>query len=163
MKVLHYLHKLESSREYKKFIEDNKDSYLCAGFFVLDYENEKDIHQVDYYVPSKKKIAALILDGGVKVQLSKETQKKKPEKLEGNAKIDLDAIKGMIEDEMKNHMLTDKILKIIAVLHNSEGKRIWNINCILNGMGLLRIHIDDETGNILKFEKVSMMDFIKKI
>ena len=55
------------------------------------------------------------------------------------------------------------IKKIIAIIQNINGKKIWNLNCILSGMSLLNAHIDDESRTILKIEKKSMMDYIQKI
>lgn len=163
MRFSHYLERVHNSAEFKKFKNEHKGAYLCAGFFVLDFETDKNIHQIDYYLPRKKKIAAFVLDEGVRMHLAETFDNKKPVELEENAKIDLDVLKGIVQDEMKNKMVTEELLKIIAVLQNVEGKKIWNLSCILSGFGLLKVHIDDETGNILKFEKASMLDFIKRL
>ena len=164
MKIQPYIQKLENSQKYKKFKEEYTDSFLVAGFFVLDYESGNNVHQIDYYVPSKKKVAAFNLDGDVEVRLLDMMHKEKvPEKLDLKTKIDLDALKGILEDEMKNRSITESIKKCVAVIQTLSGKKLWVLNCVLSGMEILKAHIEDESRTVLKMEKASMMDYIKKL
>jgi hypothetical protein len=48
------------------------------------------------------------------------------------------------------------------VLQKHEGKQIWNITGMLDGLIILHILINADTGEIDKFERKSMMDLIKK-
>ena len=164
MKIKPYFDKLQKAKEYKQFSLENPDSFMVAGFFVIDFESGSNIHQIDFYVPSKKKVAAFTLDNGVQVQMMKTLpSKKKPEKLDLNVKIDLEALAGIIRDEMHNRGISEDIKKMIAVLQTIDGKKIWNINCVLTGMELLRSKIEDESKSVLKIEKSSLMDIMKKI
>ena len=164
MKFEHYLKRVEESPEFKKFKEEHAKSYLCAGFFVLDFEAGKHMHQIDFLVPKSKKIATFSLGDGVKMHLSDKVKTKiKLEKLEPETKTDIDALKGIVEDEMHNRSITQEIKKIIAVLQNQEGKKIWKLNCITSDMGIIKVHLDDETSSILEMEKASLFDFIKTI
>ena len=164
MKIQPYVQKLESSEKYKKFISENSESFLIAGFFVLDYETGMNVHQIDYYVPSKKQVAAFNLDGEVELRLLDMLHKeKKPEKLDIKTRIDLDALKGILEDEMKNRSYTESIKKCVAVIQMVDGKKLWVLNCVLSGMEILKAHVDDESRTILKMEKASMLDYIKKM
>jgi len=163
MKLQPYIEKLNSSSEFKEFQKKYDGAFIVAGFFVLDLEMGKNLHQIDYYVPSKKKIAAFTLDDKVTMQLLDLLNNKVPEKLDIKTKIDLDQIKGILEDEMKNRSIAESIKKIIAVLQNLDGKKIWNLNCILSGMGILNAHVEDESRTVLKMEKKSLMDIMKKM
>jgi hypothetical protein len=163
MKIQPYIEKLNSSTAFKQFQEKYKDSFLVAGFFVLDFETGKNIHQIDYYIPSEKKVAAFSLDDDVVLQILNMMTDKTPEKLDIKTNIDLDALKGIIEDEMKNRSITEDIRKVIAIIQTIEGKKIWVLNCILSGMEILKAHIDDDTQTILMMEKSSVLDYIKKI
>lgn len=163
MKIKPYIEKLNNSDVYKSFTKKYKDSFLVAGFFILDLEMGKNMHQIDYYVPSEKKIAAFSLDGGVNMQLLEGMNAKVPEKLDINTNIDLEAIPGILEDEMKNRSITEEIKKIIAIIQNIDGKKVWNLSCVLSGMEILRAHIEDESKTVLKMERSSMMDIVKKI
>ena len=163
MKIQPYIEKLNSSEAYKQFHKKNNDAFVIAGFFVLDFEMGNNIHQIDYYIPSKKKIAAFSLDKQVNLQILDLLNKKVPEKLDIKTKIDLDQLHGILEEEMKNRNITEDIKKIIAVLQCLEGKKVWNLNCILSGMGILSAHVEDESITVLKMEKKSLMDIMKKI
>ena len=57
MKLNPFIQKLSNSSEYREFQKKNGDAFLVAGFFVLDLESGQSLHQIDYYVPSKKKVA----------------------------------------------------------------------------------------------------------
>jgi len=163
MKIKPYVNKLNNSKEYKDFQNKYSDAFLVAGFFILDYETGNNLHQIDYYIPSEKKIAAFTLDNGVTMQLLDTMSKAVPEKLDIQTNIDLDALYGILEDEMKNRNITEEIKKIIAVVQNINGKKIWNLNCILSGMGILKAHVDDESQTVLKMEKSSIIDYLKKV
>ena len=164
MKILPYVQKLESSQIYKKFRKENEESFVVAGFFVLDYETGTNIHQIDYYVPSKKQVAAFNLDGEVEVRLLDMMSKEKvPQKLDIKTKVDLDALRGILEDEMKNRNITETIKKCVAVIQMVDGKKLWVLSCVLSGMEILKAHVDDESRTVLKMEKASMLDYIKKM
>lgn len=164
MKIQPYVQKLQASEKYKKFIQEYSESFIVAGFFVLDYETGANVHQIDYYVPSKKQVAAFNLDGEVEVRLLDMMNKeKKPEKLDIRTKVDLDAIKGILEDEMKNRSITETIKKCVAVIQMVDGKKLWVLNCVLSGMEILKAHVDDESRTVLKMEKSSMLDYVKKM
>lgn len=163
MKIQPYIDKLNASQQYKQFIKKYKDAFLVAGFFILDYEMNKNIHQIDFYLPSQKKFAAFSLDEGVALQILNTVSKKVPEKLEMKTNIDLDALHGILEDEMKNRNITEEIRKIIAIVQTVKGRKIWNINSVLSGMDILKAHVDDESKTILKMEKTSIMDIMKKM
>jgi len=163
MKIKPYVEKLNSSKEYKEFQKKYPDAFMIAGFFILDLEEAKNVHQIDYFIPSQKKIAAFTLDGSVNVQLLELMNHKTPEKLDMKTETDLDALPGILTDEMKNRSITEEIKKIIAIIQNIDGKKVWNLNCILSGMGILRAHVDDASQTVLKMEKTSIMDYVKKM
>ena len=163
MKIQPYIKKLSSSDQFSSFKRNHPDAFLVAGFFILDLESGKNMHQIDYYVPKEKKIAAFSLDDKVTIQLLDAVGEKLPEKLDIKTKIDLDELRGILEDEMKNRSITEEIKKIIAIVQNIEGKKIWNLNCVLSGLEILRAHVEDDSKTILKMEKASILDFIKTV
>lgn len=164
MKIKPYVDRLNASKEYKEFQKKYDDAFMIAGFFILDLETGNNLHKIDYYVPSEKKIAAFTLDGGVTMQmLDMINSHILPEKLDIKTNIDLDALYGILEDEMKNRSITEEIKKIIAILQTVNGKKVWNLNCVLSGMGILKAHVDDESKTVLKMEKASILDYVKKM
>lgn len=162
MKLSHYIKKVEKSREFKKFRKEHPKAYLCAGFFVLDFENDRNVHQLDYYL-SNGKIATAILDKGVIIKESKQPIKKKLAEIKQEVKIDIDALKGIVHDEMQNRSITEELKKIIAIVYISDDRIIWNLQCILNGLLLLNVKISDLNQSILSFEKFSLLDIVRKI
>lgn len=163
MKLQPYIEKLENAPEYKDFKQKHPDSFLVAGFFIIDFETGKNLHQIDYYVPSEKKVAAFTLDDKIMMQMLNLMDDRIPEELDIRTNIDLDALNGIIEDEMKNRGLTEEIKKMIAVIQTVEGRKVWNVNCILSGMEILKTHVADNSEIVLKMEKSSVMDYIKKM
>jgi len=163
MKIQPYVEKLEKSDEYKNFKIKYPDSFLVAGFFVLDLEGGSNVHQIDFYIPKEKKIAAFTLDGEITVKILETLNDKVPEKLGLDTTIDLDALQGILTDEMKNRGMSEEIRKIIAVIQNIDGKRIWNLNCVLTGMEILKSHVEDDSKSVLKIEKSTIMDVMKKM
>jgi len=163
MKLQPYVEKLNSSKKYQDFKKKYPDAFLVAGFFVIDLEMKQNIHQIDFYLPKEKKFAAFTLDQQVTFQLLDTISDKTPEKLDIETNTDLDELKGIVQDGMKNRNMTEEIKKIIAVLQNIDGKKIWNLNCVLSGMEILKSHVEDESKTILKMEKISIMDLMKKV
>ncbi|MBU3912957.1 MAG: hypothetical protein KKB21_01965 [Nanoarchaeota archaeon] len=163
MKFEHYIKRVEESPEFKKFREDHKKAYLSAGFFVLDFDQGKHIHQIDFFIPGNKKIATFKLEKGVSMQVSDTFKlKTKPEEMIGKSNLDIDALKGIVHDEMMNRTVTQEVKKIIAVLQQQNGKKIWRLNCITNDLGIIKVDVDDE-GNVLDFEKANLFDMMKKV
>ena len=163
MKIKPYVDKLCASKEYKDFMEKHKDAFVVAGFFIIDFEMGKNIHQIDYYIPSEKKVAAFTLDDEIKVQTLDLMDEKVPEELSIETNIDLDELHGILQDEMRNRHMTEEIQKMIAVIQNVKGKKLWNINCILSGMGILKVHVEDDSKTVLKMDKASITDILKKL
>jgi hypothetical protein len=163
MKIKPYVTKLTGSKEFKDFQKEHKDAFMAAGFFVIDFETGKNVHQLDYYIPSQNKIAAFTLDHKIIVQMLTLVNEKMPGRLDSEVSTDLDTLKGILEDEMKNRGITEDIKKIIAILQNIDGKNIWNLNCVLSGMDILKAHVDDKSQTILKMDKSSIYDYIKKV
>ncbi len=163
MKIAPYVERLNNSTQYTSFQKEHKDAFIVAGFFVLDFEAGQNLHQIDYYVPSEKKVAAFTLDHGVTVQMLGMVNNSTPERLDIKTRTDLDALKGILQDEMKNRNITEEVKKIIAVIQSLQGKKIWSVNCVLSGMGILRASIEDESQTVLKMEKSSIFDYVKKI
>ena len=59
--------------------------------------------------------------------------------------------------------MTEEIKKIIAVIQMVEKKKLWILNCVLSGMEILKAHVDDKSQTVLKMEKASVLDYIKKV
>ncbi len=163
MKIQPYFEKLNESKKFQNFKSKNPKAFFSAGFFVLDFVEKKNLHQLDYYLPEEKKMTTFMLDGNVEMKKSEISGKGTPKEIQGDIKLDLDILKGIVEDEMKNHTITHKLHKIVAIIQNLNGKLIWNLNCITSDMGIIKVHIDDATHSVLKFEPLNLFDIVKKL
>ena len=163
MKTVPCYEKLQHAPLFQAFLKDNPKAMLVAGFFVIDYETQKHIHQLDYYVPSTKKVAAFTLNDEIAMQMLSLMKAEAPEPLESHTAIDLSMLPGILAEEMHNRTITESVKKIIAVLQTVKGKKLWTLNCVLSGMGILKARIDDTTQTVLAMEKSSIMDYLKKM
>lgn len=155
---------IENSDAFKQFKNKNPDAELCAGFFVLDYQNQANQQQLDYCF-SDGKIFTFILDKEITIKEAETIEgqeQKKLGKLNKDIKADLDDIEKILENEFQARKIGKKINKTIAILQIYEGKQIWNLTLMLEGFAMIQCHIDSFSGEILKFEQKSMFDFVKK-
>lgn len=160
------LEKIEESEAFKNFKKEHKDAYLCAGFFVLDFESgeETSQQQLDYSLENGK-IYTFALNDEITLKESEtiEGNKEKLQEISEKIEIDLNKIKEVVEKEMEKQEISNKINKIIAILQIHENKEIWNLNCMLESFGILHVHLDSQDGKILKFEKRSLFEFVKRV
>ncbi len=159
--------KIKSSEVFKNFINENPNAELCAGFFVIDFFGNDNKKSLDYKIG--KRIFTFSIDdfGKVRMNEDKLVEEKgvkfpKLENIDPNINIDLDEIKSIAGIKALDEGISSKFSKIIAVLQEHEGKSIWNLTCMLEGLIILHVLIDAINGDIIKFERKSMMDLIKK-
>src|SRR3989339_792789 len=59
-----YLERLHNTKDFQKFLKENKKAYPCSAFFVINKENpnEKNQQHFDYYIPSTNKMFSFKLE-----------------------------------------------------------------------------------------------------
>jgi hypothetical protein len=179
----HFLwEKLEDSEEYKKFKQENKDSYLCSGFFIIDLESgnhQRVLHNscdptevedssdlenkyhFDFYIPSSKKTFSFQLEDGVKLIELERFEENILKEVSMKDNFDFDEIKEMILKEMEEKKINNKIQKMIFSLQNQEGKDFLYGTIILSGLGILKMTFDISEKKLDDFEKKSFFDMMK--
>ena len=162
---------ITNSAVFKKFKSEHKDAELVAGFFILDFLSNDNKDSLDYKLPQGKgdQIYTFELDKNKEVVMKQDklineklSTQPKLTKIKPEPKIDLNEIPSIAEKQAQENKITSKFHKIIAVLQNYEEQLTWNLTCILDHLIILHILINAKTEQIIKFEKKSMMDFIKK-
>lgn len=161
MKFSQVLDKIESSKEFSEFIKKNPKAYLCAGFFVLDFDpttKEKEAGQLDYALANNRIFTFSIQDNKVMIKeaekvLKKENYKSKIREINPRLKIEVDELEAVVTKAFSKNKIQGKLGKIIAVLQNFEGKQIWNLTCMIDLFSIVMIHIDSQTGEVLKCER----------
>ena len=159
---------VQESKVFQDFKEKNPEAELCAGFFILDFLSNDNKNSLDYKIPNTDKIFTFdVKEEDVLIKEDKlitdETNSHPPlSKISPNIKVEVNELKSIVGTEALDKGISAKFNKIIAVLQNYEDKEIWNLTCMLDQLIILNILIDIETGKIIKFERKSMMDLIKK-
>ena len=158
MKAVDFLERLKKKEFFKEFEKENPDSYLCAFFCILNKEEkEGDKINIDFFIPSKKKVAyseSPFQD----ISISSEENKNLGElKQLDKIKIDLEDLWNEVERVKTEKGLKHNTGKIIGVL--TEG--VWNLTCMSSSLDLLRIKINPITKEIINVKKESLAEMIK--
>ncbi len=153
--------KLEDSEEYKKFIKENKDAYLCSGFFDIDLEkNLENKYHFDFYIPSNKKTFSFEIENGVKVIELERNDGCILEKVSMKDDFDFDKLKEKIMTEMELKNIKNKIQKMIFSLQNIKEQDFLLGTIFVSGLGLIKANISLADKTITDFEKKSFFDMI---
>ena len=162
------LKKVNESEVFKNFIKENPDAELCAGFFIIDFFSNDNKNSIDYKLGEKIFTFNLRENGEVKmnedrlIELKGNQKFPKLEKLNPSIKVDVPEVRSIAQIKALDEGIHSKFNKIIAVLQNQEGNQVWNLTCILDGLIILHLLIDANSGDVTKFERKSMMDLIRK-
>jgi hypothetical protein len=157
------LEKLEDSEEYKKFMKENPDAYLCSAFFIVDFDTQppENKFHFDYYLPSSKKTFSFEMENEIKLVPLERYDEKVLEKVSSDQHFDFDDIYDKIMKEMEEKKINNKILKMIFSLQNFEGKDTLFGTIMLSGLALLKMTFDISEDKIIEFEKKSFFDMMK--
>jgi len=155
-----YEEKLSSSREFEDFIKENKDAYLCSGFFVIDKDGKDNKQHLDYYLPKEKKMISFQMEEGIKKVFVDMLDDKVPKKI-SKPEFDFEDMEEMIQRKMQEQDIKNKIQKIIFSLQNLDGKDFLICTVFISMLGILRVNIDISDKKITEFEKKSFFDIMK--
>jgi hypothetical protein len=158
MNLSELIKQFRESPAHKNFIVDNQESFLCAGFFILNLENpEYNKYSLDLFLPKEGKVATADFPfSSIKIQ----EDKIKPcsELIESQILIKSDEeLKEKFEELKKQNNSTHQTNKLIVILKDS----VWNITALSNALDILRVHINAKTNRCEKFEKVGLTSFVK--
>jgi len=158
------MEEIEKSKAFSNFKKKNEKAFLCAGFFVIDYESGLNQQQLDYCI-GEDEVYTFLLGNEISVKKAEtiEGQKTNMPPIDKNLDVDLEDAEKILQEKIKEEKIEKRLLKVIAVLQVYEGHQIWNLNGVLEGLEILRCHIDCKTGDILKFERKNMLDFVKRV
>jgi len=164
MKFKELLEKVESSSEFKDFIGKYPDAELCAGFFIMDFLSNDNKETLDYKI-GEKVFTFNVKEDKIFVDEDKlvdEPGRPSLVKIDKEINVEVDELKSIVGTRALDEGIGAKINKIIAVLQKYDEKQIWNLTCMLDGLIILNVHVDALNGDVLKFERKSMMDLIRK-
>ena len=154
MKVQDLLEELKEKECYKKFKSENPSTFFSAGFFILDLKQKSETIQLDFFLPEQNKIVAFehpfkepkIFDEKIK-QMQFQTT---------DIKVDIDDLEPICKTIIKENNLLIIPTKIIAILKDNQ----WNLTCMDDILGIVRIKLNAVTGEQVEFKKGSLMDMM---
>lgn len=158
---------IESSAVFKKLKQENSNIELVAGFFVLDFISNDEKKSLDYKIPQTDKIFTFELNKNNEVimkqdKLINDPNLPKLQKIQPYTKTEVEELRAIAEKQALENNIKSRFHKIIAVLQIHDNQQVWNLTCMLEGLIILNILINCETRKIIKFDRKSMMDFVKK-
>jgi hypothetical protein len=154
MKLQEILEELKETVHYKNFISKNPDAFFCAGFFIFDIKNSDEQIQLDFFIPKLKKIASFEFPFAAAKIHDDPIQENSPQ--DPAIKIDIDDVIAFSKKTIAIHESRLSPTKIIAVLQKGS----WNLTCMDEALGIIRIKVDATTEEELSFDKGSLMDFM---
>ena len=155
-----YLEKLEQSEEFKRFFEQNKDAYLCSGFFSIDKAGQDNQQHIDFYVPSSKDISSFQLEKDFELLPMKNYGDTIPEKIEPHFDFNLNEIERMLLKRMEEENIKNKLQKILFSFQKVNGKGLIILTAFISNMGIIKASIDISSKEFIDFEKKSFFDML---
>lgn len=159
-----YIEKLFDSESFKEFIKENKDAFPASGFFIVDKQGADNKQHIDYFIPSKREMFSFNLEDNCKkvpVEIVDSFSLKKENQINLENDFDFERIEKMIEAEMWEKKIKNKIHKFIFSLQGKNGQDFILATVFISNMGLLKVIVDLKEMKITSFEKKSFMDFIR--
>jgi hypothetical protein len=160
MNLQFYIEKLKSSEEFKNFIKENSDAFLCSGFFSIDKQNKDNQYHLDFFVPSKKKIFSFQLENTIKKIPIESLDGQVLYKLNENLDFNFEEIDRIIYEKMKKENIKNKIQKIIFSLQKVNDRDYLIGTVFISGLGIIKVNLDLENKKITDFEKKSFFDML---
>jgi hypothetical protein len=159
-----YFEKLMDSKDFVKFVKDNKDAFLCSAFFIVDKKGEDNKQNIDYFVPSVNKMFSFKIDSKVEmIPIEEYGESFKPEKISDNVDFDFAHIENIIQERMDREKIKNKIEKFLFSLMTKDKKNYLICTIFISSLGILKVRIDLDKKEILDFEKKSFFDMIKVV
>lgn len=157
-----YFEKLIESEEFKKFMKENRDAFLCSGFFIVDKKDKENKQNIDYFVPSLNKMFSFKINDEIDlIPIENFGESFKPEKIPDNVNFDFIEIEDMVQDRMEKEKIKNKVEKLLLSLQAKEGKNYILGTIFISGLGILKVRIDLDEKKIVDFEKRSFFDMMK--
>lgn len=165
MNLQFYLEKLHDSDEFKDFMAENPKSYLCSGFFEVDFSSQQSLGEskqhLDFYSPEKEQIFSFMLEEGIKLAPLEKFGDEAPKKLKLDYDFIFEDLGEIISERMKEEKVKNNIQKLLISLQKVENKDLIVVTVFLSGLGILKVIIEPNSKKIIEFEKKSFFDMVK--
>ena len=160
--MLELLNKVKDSKEFKDYLKDHPNAYLCS-IFLTEQQT-----QLSFYSKKTKLVTSFKVDidkitlvGKDEKVLQKEKKDLEELHLE-DLTIDLDKARGLVSDLLKEKYPNETPTKEITILQVIEGKTVLNITKITSTFNIINIKLDAFSGELLEEKMESALNFKKK-
>lgn len=156
MELKKLLEQLENSNHFKTFKSQNPDTFFSTAFLLLDLTNPQTNEiNLDFFLPKSNQLAGF-------THPFQSEPKIYPDKIE-NAKLqpaqinlDINDLETKVNETIQTNNSKVKPTKIIAILKDNT----WNLTAMDNALSIIRIKINAQTSELIRFDKGGLMDFI---
>lgn len=161
------LKKLEESPDFKKWRQNNKDTYFSYAF-KIPQEMQPLEWQLGFYDRKKDKITTFVIaEDKIKMRPEEEIFKKEGTKVN---EIQLDKVKLTFDNAIikanefqQKNFPKDRSIKTIAILQNIQSLgNIWNMTYVTEAFNTLNIKISASNGKVLEHNLSSVFSFRKE-
>ncbi|MGV8141545.1 MAG: hypothetical protein ACP5NW_03845, partial [Candidatus Woesearchaeota archaeon] len=143
---------IESSDEFKIFIDKNPHYYLVHVFRIIDNDNLGN-WQIGYYSKDTDKIVVFEYNNDLVMMHAPEDALKKEEYINrldlGALKIREDDVLRICEDTLKDEYPKEIANKRIILLQNlPEFGQVWNITIVTLAFSIINVKVGADSGNV---------------
>ena len=179
MKISELINELEATENYRKFKKKNPSTFFATGFFILNTKEKTKEIQLDFFIPKQNRVCpnqskSQISEGKIAAfeypftpNTERCTEQCKEQKIfdekikpmqpqTTEIKIDLDDLEQTCRTIIKENNSLIIFTKIIAILKDNQ----WNLTCMDDMLGIVRIKLDAITEKLIEFNKGSLMDMM---
>ena len=152
---------LKDFKEFKDYRGRCPNSYLCAGFMIIESPKESG-WQIDYYCPDNDKITTFSFADMLRVKEADTAHRKDSNVVELNLEnVDVGMQRALdIVSKLRDKNYPDeKTAKIIVILQNIDKREVWNVTYLTSSFKVLNVNVDAQTGDILKEKLDSILNF----
>jgi len=158
MKLKEGIAKLEGSKVFKDFLDENPDHYLAHAFMMYG----TDEWQIGYYGKKEDKVVVFMVQEGedVKRNPAEEVFKKPESKIKElnleDVKIDLEEAIGIADKLMKEKYPVENVTKTIVIVQNLD-KVVYNLTIVTHTFNIINVKINAGSGEIISESKHSIL------
>ncbi len=163
MDVKALIGEVKKSEEFKKFIEEQKNSTLAHAFIMTNQDDNVIDKQVGFYNHDIKRIISFTFENNTikRMQEAEVFRKEKTAIKElklSEVATTFDEINKKATAFLKEKYKSTPSRKIFILQHLDVGQ-VWNITFLTNRLSTVNIKVDAATEEIISDEEVQIMDF----
>ncbi|MBU0472211.1 MAG: hypothetical protein KKF89_01065 [Nanoarchaeota archaeon] len=156
------IEKIESSKAFKDFKEENPEFYLAHAFTIIDKIQQE--WQVGYYGKKRDKVVVFITGETITKSPEEEIFKKPGHHVKEldlkKVKLTLETAINKAEELVKKKYSAEIVNKIICILQNLETE-LYNLTLITQAFNIINIRIDAKNGEVLRESRQSILGLKK--